>query len=466
MVGTFMGPFDGSVVNIALPSLATYFDVPLTTLEWVVVAYLLAISTLVLTWGRVGDIVGLRKVYLGGYLVFVFGSLLCAFSWGIWSLVAFRVVQALGAGMLFAVGPAIVTRAFPPSERGRALGFVGVAVAAGLAMGPTLGGLIIDALGWQWIFLVNVPIGLVACLLAVVVLSPAAPVGQRFDPAGAVFSFLTLFPLLLALSKGEAWGWSNPLVWGLLVLAALSGVAFVMVEVRVPQPVLDFDLFRIRVFSLATLAAISSYIVLATIMFTLPFYLQDARGFSVARAGLLLTPVPFMTAIVGPLSGALSDRIGSRVLSTVGLLISTTALLSMRGLDLQTDTGGILLRLALVGLGGGLFQAPNSSAILGSVPRPRLGVASGIVATARNVGMLLGVSLAAVVLAIREPVHLSALPAGLPAAQASRQAFVLAMHDALLVAAVISLLGVLASWLRSSAAVSGDTLAASASPPG
>ncbi len=292
MVGTFMGPFDGSVVNIALPRLTEYFGVGVTTVEWVVVAYLLTVSTFLLTFGRLGDMIGLKKIYLTGFAVFVLGSGACALAWNVWALVGFRVLQALGAGMLFAVGPAIVTHAFPPTERGKALGFVGVSVAVGLALGPTLGGFLIGIYDWHLIFLVNLPVGLFALVLAWRVLSYDEPHDQRFDPLGSVTSFVALFPLLLALSRGEAWGWGSPLVLGLFALSAAGAISFVVTELRVEQPVLDLGLFRIRLFSAATLSAMASYVVTSTVIFTIPFYLINIRGFPVQVAGLLLTPVP------------------------------------------------------------------------------------------------------------------------------------------------------------------------------
>jgi EmrB/QacA subfamily drug resistance transporter len=448
MVGTFMGPLDGSVVNIALPTLTDFFGVPISTVEWVVLAYLLGVSTFLLTFGRLGDMLGLKRVYLVGFGIFAAGSLACAFSWSIWALVGFRVVQAIGAGLLFAVGPAIITQNFPPQERGKALGFVGISVSAGLAVGPTLGGLIIGVAGWPWIFIINVPVSIVAFVMAWRVLPARVPQGQRFDPYGAVLSFLTLFPLLLVLSKGESWGWGSPAVIGLVLLAAASGVMFVWTELRVTQPVLDLRLFRIRVFSASVASALGSYIVTATIIFLLPFYLMQVRGFSVEHAGLLLTPIPLATAIVGPFSGSLSDRIGSRFLSTLGLLISMVGVLSFLSLSITTSTLGIAVRVLVPGIGMGLFQPPNSSAIMGAVPRDRLGIASGMVATARNVGMVLGVGMAGLMLSVREPVYKRQFLATLPPDLATKQAFLHAAHDALIVAAVICALAALASLVR------------------
>lgn len=463
MVGTFMGPFDGSVVNIALPTFTDFFGVPISTVEWVVLAYLLGVSTFLLTFGRLGDMLGLKRVYLAGFGIFVLGSLACAFSWSIWALVAFRVVQAVGAGLLFAVGPAIITQNFPPQERGKALGFVGISVSAGLAAGPTLGGLIIGAAGWPWIFIVNVPVGCIAFLMAWRVLPARKPQDQRLDPYGAVLSFLALFPLLLVLSKGEAWGWGNPAVIALVLLSFIGGGLFVWTELRVHQPLLDLRLFRIRIFSASVASAFGSFIVTATVIFLLPFYLMQVRGFSVEHAGLLLTPIPLAMVIVGPVSGALSDRIGSRFLSTFGLLISAAGVLSFLSLSLETSALGIAVRVLVPGIGLGLFQPPNSSAIMGAVPRDRLGIASGMLATARNVGQVLGVGLAGLVLAVRGPVYEARFLATFGPALAAKEAFLHAAHDAIAVAAVVCVLSALVSLVRGDPA---DSAAGGVRPAG
>ncbi len=447
MVETVMGPLDSSAVNIALPTLTAHFGVPITTVEWVVLGYLLAVSALLPTFGRLGDMVGLKRVYLSGFAVFTLGSFLCALSWTIWALIGFRVLQALGAGMLFAVGPAIITKAFPPSERGKALGFVGVAVSVGLAVGPTLGGAIIAIAGWPWIFIINIPIGFVAFIVAFVLLPETKTPGQKIDPLGAAFSFLALLSLLLVLSKGQAWGW-GPLVSVLVGFTVLFAALFVVTELRVGQPVLDLRMFRVRIFSAGILSALCSFVVTATVTFIMPFYLMDVRGFSVQHAGVLLAPVPLAIAVLGPLSGSLSDRIGSRVPSTVGLLVSTVGIASFATLTMTTSALGILVRLLGVGAGIGLFQAPNSSAVMGSVPRQRVGIASGMVASARNTGLVLGVALAGFVLAVREPVYLAQLSGMVPSQLASKQAFLSAAHDAAMVAAAVCLFGAVTSSVR------------------
>ncbi len=459
-----MGPLDGSVVNLALPTLARHFSVGVTTVEWVAVAYLLTVSTLLLTFGRLGDIVGLKPLYLSGFAVFVVGSALCALAWNVWALVAFRAVQAVGAAMLFAVGPAIITQVFPARERGKALGLVGISVSAGLAVGPTLGGLLIAAGGWRLVFLINLPIGVAAFILASRILQLDSPKGQRFDPFGAILSFVALFPLLLALSRGQEWGWGSTRVIALIGLAAVGMAAFVIVESRVSEPVLDLGLFRIRIFSAATVSALASYVVIAAVLFLMPFYLLEVRGLPIAYAGLLLTPIPAAMALLGPVSGAWSDRIGSRVLSTVGLLVSTVGVASFVTLSVDTGVLGILLRLLTVGVGMAIFQSPNSSAMMGSVPRHRLGIASGMVASARNIGMVLGISLAAVTLAVRQPHHLGEIAKSLAPEAASAEAFLGAAHDAFWLAAVICFAGVLTSLVRGDGSQP-DTPLGAAGPP-
>ena len=452
MVGTFMSPLDGSVVNIALPTLKATFDVPITTVEWVVVAYLLTISTLLLTFGRLADIVGLKRIYMAGFALFAAGSLACALSWSIWALVGFRVFQGFGAGMMFATGPGIITAAFPRHERGRALGLLGVAVAAGLAVGPSLGGAIVGFTSWRWIFLINVPIGAIGLLLAWRTLRSTPVHPQRFDPLGAILSFVALFPLLLALSQGPEWGWASVRIIILFVLSVVGGVAFVVAESRVREPVVNLKLFRARLFSLGNSSALLSFVVYAAVIFLMPFYMENSLGIKVETAGLLMTPVPAGIMLFGPASGALSDRIGSRFLSTLGLVVTAIAVFLLTGLTLHTSYVGIVLRLALVGAGLGLFQSPNTSAVMGTVAPSRLGIASGILATSRNAGQVMGVAFAAVMFAAREPVYLARLAPSLGEALATKSAFMHAAHDAAWVLVGFALLGAGLSLTRGAAA--------------
>lgn len=403
-VGTFMGPLDSSIVNIAIPSLSRDFSVGITTIEWVVTAYLLTTSVLLLSAGRLGDMKGHKRIYIAGFAVFTASSALCGLSSGIDQLIFFRVLQALGATCMLATGPAILTDTYPASQRGRALGMVAVSVALGLTVGPFLGGFIVGHLGWRWIFFVNVPVGIIASLLAASILKEGKrEVGKRFDFAGSSLALASLLAVLLALSMGNEWGWRSPRIFGLFAAAAISAFSFIAVENRVGDPVLDLSLFKNRLFSAANASALINYIALFVVMFLMPFYLGYVFRASTQLTGIVLTAVPLATAIVAPVSGALSDRIGSRFLSTAGLVVTALALL---GLSRTSPGGGlwqVAVLLAIVGFGSGMFQSPNTSAIMGSVPRNRLGVASGLQATMRNIGMVLGVALSGAIVATFAP---------------------------------------------------------------
>lgn len=454
-VGTFMATLDGSIVNIALPSIAGAFGIDLAAVEWVVVAYLLVVGSLLLPFGRLGEVLSFRRVYLAGFAVFTVASALCGAAPGPGALVAARAVQGVGAAMLMAMGPAIIARTFGPGERGRALGLNAISVAIGLSLGPTLGGLLTEVGTWRAIFFVNVPVGIFAILWAARIL-PAEPPGRRqaFDIPGAALSAAGLFALLLALNRGEALGWTSPAVVGLLFLAASLGLAFVGVERRSAAPMIDLRLFRVRAFSAGLVAVVVAFAGLFTATFLLPFLLQVGSGYTPLEAGLLITPIPLTAALVAPFSGALSDRIGQRLPASVGISVLVAGLLSLTTLPDPFTVGDLAWRLALVGAGQGLFLSPNSSSILGSVPRPRLGTASGMIAQMRVVGQAFGIVVSAAVVAFRLPAHLATL-GGLPAEAAQQEALVLAIHDAFVVAALICSIGIAASLLRGPAAPAG-----------
>jgi EmrB/QacA subfamily drug resistance transporter len=447
-VGTFMATLDGSIVNIALPSIGQAFGIDLATVEWVVVAYLLVVGSLLLPFGRLGEVLSFRRVYLVGFAIFTVASALCGASPGPGALIAARAVQGVGAAMIMAMGPAIIARTFGPGERGKALGLNAVSVAIGLSLGPTLGGLLTELGTWRAIFFVNVPVGIFAIAWAARVL-PAEVAGRRqsFDIPGAVLAAGALFAFLLALSQAEPWGWTNPLVIGLLALSVVLGAAFVAVERRTVAPMMDLGLFGIRAFSAGLAAVIVAFAGLFTATFLLPFLLQEGSGYTPLQAGLLITPIPITAALVAPLSGTLSDRIGQRLPASIGIAVLTAGLLSLATLPPDFAIIDLVWRLALIGAGQGLFLSPNSSAILGSVPRPRLGTASGMIAQMRVVGQALGIVISAAVVALRLPAYLAMLDR-LPPGQAHGEAFVMAAHDAFIVAALICSIGIAASLMR------------------
>jgi EmrB/QacA subfamily drug resistance transporter len=311
-------------------------------------------------------------------------------------LIAARALQAFGAAMLFANSPAILTKNFPANQRGQALGMQATMTYLGLTAGPSLGGWLTSQFSWHAVFFINIPIGIVAFLLSLRFVPRDIPAeGARdFDVAGALLFTAGLVALLLGLNQGHAWGWTSlPILTLLAAAIALLGV-FVVVERRVPDPMLDLSLFGNRLFSASASSAVLNYICIYSVVFLLPFYLIQGRGLDTAQAGLILTAQPIVMAITAPISGTLSDRIGSRLPGTLGMLILATGLFLMSRLGADSPLGSVAAALAVVGLGTGIFVSPNNSALMGSAPRHRQGIAAAILATSRNLGMVLGVGLA------------------------------------------------------------------------
>jgi EmrB/QacA subfamily drug resistance transporter len=450
-LGSLMSTLDGSIVNIALPAIETDFAIDLTTVEWVVVAYLLVVGSLLLPFGRLGEVLTFKRVYLVGFAIFTLASVCCGAAPNAAGLVAFRVVQGIGAAMLMAMGPAIVARTFHDRERGRALGLNGLSVAIGLSLGPALGGILTQVATWRAIFLINAPIGLLAILWAARVL-PAETRGkdESFDVKGAALSGVALFALLLALSDGQEWGWTSPAIVGLFVTFVVLGGAFLLTERSSIQPMVDLALFRIRPFSAGLASAVVAFAGLFTATFLLPFLLEQGRGFSPIEAGLLLTPVPITMALVAPLSGAASDRFGPRILASAGMAIMVLGFLSLTQLSVDFTLPDLVWRLVLLGVGQGMFMSPNSSAVLGSVPRPRVGTASGTLAQMRVNGQAVGIALSGAIVATRLPVHLAELGGGAPTAAVRSAALAGAIHDAFVVAALVCCVGIVTSLIRGS----------------
>ena len=390
-LGVFMGTLDASIVNIALPTLVRALSTSFATVQWVVLGYLVAVTALLLGAARLGDMVGKRPVYLAGLLVFTAGSLGCGLAPDVDWLIAARVLQGVGASMTTSVGVAILTEVFPPRERGRALGIIGAVVSLGIALGPTLGGVLVGRVGWRSIFLVNVPVGLGAALLVARVL-PAPRPGrtQRFDFVGALLVMLSLGCYALGMTLAPRAGFTAPRPLGLLLVALLALVAFLAVERRVAQPMLDLGVFENPTLGLNLLMGMLVFFVLAGQALLMPFFLSLVRGYPTETVGLLLVTVPVCMAVSSPLAGALSDRFGSRGISVVGLSLIAVGCLLVSGM---TEAGGPLdfvLRVVPTGLGVGLFQAPNNSAIMGAVPRGRLGVGSGLLSLSRTLGQSSG----------------------------------------------------------------------------
>jgi EmrB/QacA subfamily drug resistance transporter len=398
--GTFMSALDGSVVNAILPVMRDRLRAGIATVEWVVTVYLLVVSGLLLGFGRLGDVRGHRTVYLWGLAGFVASSALCGLAPSAEWLIAFRALQAISASMLFANSPAILTKTFPPHQRGQALGLQATMTYLGLTVGPSLGGFLAQHWSWRAVFYINVPVGAAAFFLSARYVLPDAPerVEPGFDRAGAATFFAGLLALLLGLNQGHAWGWSSPATLGLVFGSFVLLAVFLRIERRVPHPMLDLSLFARPAFAGATASAVINYVCVYGIVFLVPFYLIEGRGLGPARTGLLLTAQPLVMIFVAPLAGTLSDRIGTRIPAVAGMSLIALGLFLLSRLGPDTPLPQVVAALGVCGLGTGIFVAPNNSALMGAAPPNRQGIAAGVLATARNAGMVLGVGLAGAIL--------------------------------------------------------------------
>jgi EmrB/QacA subfamily drug resistance transporter len=400
--GTYMATMDFSIVTVALPTLAREFDRSPDTVVWAILISTLVVTGLTLTAGRAGDLYGRKRVYLAGWVIFTIGMALASFATTFEQLVAVRFLQSVGVALAIANGNAIVTESFKPEHRGQALGTIGAVVGAGLMSGPIFGGLILEFFSWQAIFALRVPIGLAAMLLAWVIIVPSAPqaasAGRRMDVPGAAALFAGLSAALLAINRGQAWGWSSPQIIALLAVAAVAFVLFLRIESRSASPVVALSLFRERGYSVGVSSLALCFAGQSAVIFLLPFYLQEVKDFSTGQVGLVVATVPLMMLLLSPFSGRISDRYGFTHQATLGIALVSIGLLALATTTATTPVIVIVAKLAIVGIGTSIFMSPNSATIMNSVTSDRLGTASASVATARNIGNAVGLALASAVL--------------------------------------------------------------------
>jgi EmrB/QacA subfamily drug resistance transporter len=392
-----MATIDISIVNVSLPTLVQALRTDFPTIQWVILSYVLVITSTMLSMARLGDMVGKKRIYQLGLTVFTLGSFLCGLSPSVGWLIGFRALQGCGAVMVQSLGIALVTEAFPAQERGRALGVMGGIVSVGLALGPPIGGLIIGLASWHWIFLINIPIGILA-IGATGLFIPSLETkrgDQRFDLPGGLVLLATIIAYALGMTIGQHLGFRNTQVLLLLSGAVLGLGLFILVEKNSSQPMLSPALFKNVLFSINLIMGWLVFIVLGG-TFTLPFYLELVKGFPTVKVGLLMMVVPLSMGLISLAAGALSDRFGPRGISLLGLLLLVAGCLSIAGLKVETTAVGYILHLLPLGLGLGLFLAPNNSAVMGGAPKEHLGVASGLLALSRTLGHTTGIPLAGV----------------------------------------------------------------------
>ncbi len=434
----FITPFDGSAVNIALPTMGAEFHMNAISLSWVATAYLLSSAVFLVPFGKLADIHGRKKVFLYGITIFSLASLLMTIVPTEGMLIAVRVIQGLGSAMIFGTGVAIVTSVFPPGERGAALGIYITAVYVGLSVGPFLGGIMTQNLGWRSIFLVNVPIGAIAIFLILWKLKGewAECRGEKFDMAGSVIYGSAIVVLMYGFSvlpgiKGAA----------LIALGLLGAALFALYEMRIPTPVLDIRLLtENRVFALSNMSALINYSATYAVTFLLSLDLQYTKGFTPGYAGIILIAQPVMQAMISPVAGRLSDRIEPRLIASSGMGLTATGLFLLTFVTEATSLWYIITTLVLLGIGFGLFSSPNTNVIMSSVDKRFYGVASGMNGTMRLLGQMLSMGIAMMIFSIViGPVAITS---------EYYPQFVTSMHYAFILFTVFCIIGVFASLAR------------------
>jgi EmrB/QacA subfamily drug resistance transporter len=464
-VGAFMGPLDGSIVSVALPKMGRSLHLSFTASIWVQAVYLLVMAVLLIPLGRLADQRGRVHYYLAGIAVFTIGSLCSALSMNVGWLIASRALQGAGAALLVATSAAIVTAVFPPQERGRALGINVMAVYLGLSVGPPLGGFLTDQFGWRSIFFVNLPIGIAVAACGYLLL-PRHERGDeramRPDPRGAGLWGLTLICLLVPLTFAAQWGWTSPRTLGLLAIAAAGLTAFIFSELHATDPLLDLDLvFHNRLFAAANLAALLNYMALGAITILTAVYLEVVQGRSASLTGWLMLSQPAVMAALSPFSGRLSDRVGSRLLATTGMVTVAAGMVLLASMPTTSGLLRAMASLGVVGLGMAVFSAPNISAIMGSVQKRQLGLASAFVGTMRVTGQALSVAVLGgiaastlgpaggrLLLTLGTPVPGQSHAAALAAAAYVLRHYAYGYRHAMLTGAGLALVGALASLTR------------------
>jgi EmrB/QacA subfamily drug resistance transporter len=452
-MGSMMAPLDSTIVSVSLPVMTGDLMMSSESAIWIPTAYLVSLAVLLLTIGRLSDIRGRKNIFIAGFGVFVLGSLLCSLAQDGTQLIGFRVLQGVGAACIAATATAIVTDTFPPKERGKALGINAMAVYIGLSLGPALGGLLTGVAGWRSIFWINIPIGVAVMLLAWRYVKDTGEIRrqERLDVPGVLLFSVGLTSLLIALTLGEQNGWGSIGIIGLILLAVVTLFVFVIVEHRKGQAaMLDTSLVTgNRLFAAANFSALLNYAAYFSIAFMLSYYMQEILGLSILYTGFVLLIMPVAMAVLSPIAGWASDRIGSRFLASTGMAIIALGLLFMSTLTTSSAVPYIGAGLLVIGIGMGLFSSPNTSAVMGCVERRRLGVASGTLSTMRFVGQAVSLAImGAIIASVAGPDFIASLTVGTANSAVSADAFVRGMDAVFLVGSAIAAVGTVTSLAR------------------
>jgi EmrB/QacA subfamily drug resistance transporter len=397
-IGTMTSVINNGATIVAVPTIAAYFSTDLATVQWVPIAEALTVSALLLPMGRLSDTVGRKRIYIAGLIIFVIAAALAATSSHIVGLIIFKGIQGVGAAMTQGTGMAMVTAVFPPEERGKGIGFQASVVGAGGVIGPVVGGFLVSALGWQWVFYINVIMGSLAMVVTFLIIDSRIfrqdSRRGRYDWLGAALSMATLLAFLLTVTNGSRTGWTSPVIVAGAMAFVILLTAFIWWELRAPSPMLDLTLFKNRVFTLGISAGYISFLGASSVRFLLPFFLQAALGYSPGQVGLILIPNAISRIIMGPLSGRLSDRYGWRTFNVGGMVITACGLFILATISESSSVTLIITGIVIQSSGFAVFQSPNNSSVLGSVEQNRYGVVSALLSLMRNSANVTGVAVA------------------------------------------------------------------------
>lgn len=431
--GLFMIMLDNTVVNVALPSIARDLHISISELEWIVTGYALVFAALLITGGKLADMYGRRKIFVVGLTIFSLSSLACGLAPNAGFLIGARMVQGVGAALMNPATLSIITATFPPRQRGQAIGIWAGVSALALAIGPLVGGLIVDNIGWNWIFFVNVPVGALGIAVSLLVIKESRDTSheQSIDLPGLVTSGLALFSLSYALIEGNRHGWASGEILGLFAAAAVLLTAFILLESRQRLPMLDLSLFRINSFVGANVVALLVSLGMFGVFFFISLYVQNVLGYSPTKAGAVFLPMTLLIIFIAPIAGKLSDRIGGRWLMGGGMTLLGISLLLYQRAGVDTGFLTLLPSMLLGGVGMAMTMSPMTSVAMGSVPVDKAGVGSGVLNSFRQVGGALGIATMGAIVAS----YLHGAPAR---SLLAKQQFVDGLHAALLVSAGIT----------------------------
>ncbi len=444
-INGFIIILDISIVNISFPRLTRVFETEPSIVLWVSVIYSLLTVGLMLILGRIGDMVGRKRIFIIGYVLFTLGLIFCSMSRSIVQLILSRVVQGVGGAMNMALSIALVTDAFPGNERGKALGIMSSVFAIGPLLGFTIGGFLLEAFGWRSLFYTRVPICIIGIIMAWKFLKEekASHIPSKLDLVGAGALFCSLSCLLLFLNNGGRSGFFSPAMFILGITCLMLFFLFIFQETRVEHPVIDLSIFKDPIFTGGSISLVLFGLAQSTHFFLLPFYLITGAGYSSSESGLFLAIPPLFFSTLAPLSGWLSDKVGARPLCIAGMVFLSLGLFLCSRFGIETEGTEIVRGLVIFGIGGSLFFSPNTNLLMGAAPKDSLGTAGALISTVRQIGMSIGIAVAGMLLAIRQAVHSSRLAEQYPdSIILDRLSLIGGYRDTLMMAVFIACLGI------------------------